>query len=237
MEQNELKQQELNDAVTAAEAEKLSKEAEAAAAAAEEETESRAKAKSAEELEWVKRSRPGSDAKPGANLKTAKTGSDEKTVDEKKERDRVPESKRRSGGGSYFGESKKEKELAEKAAEDARKAQEKDRISAGAGDRRREVERKLSPRARAQAAEAAKRREEEEKEDQWWEIRARVARRFASPVEKVMRILDGPPSSFSYYALLGLKQGAEDADIRRAYRIAALRIHPGKLSQVSKLCL
>ena len=165
MEQNELKQQELNDAVTAAEAEKLSKEAEAAAAAAEEETESRAKAKSAEELEWVKRSRPGSDAKPGANLKTAKTGSDEKTVDEKKERDRVPESKRRSGGGSYFGESKKEKELAEKAAEDARKAQEKDRISAGAGDRRREVERKLSPRARAQAAEAAKRREEEEKED------------------------------------------------------------------------
>ena len=49
--------------------------------------------------EWVKRSRPGSQSKPGANLKTAKTGVSE-DVSSANNRERVPKSsKTRSNAG------------------------------------------------------------------------------------------------------------------------------------------
>eukprot|EP01041_Mallomonas_annulata_P002151 gene2151-4187_t len=220
------------DSKVAQEAESAAKDAEAAAIKAEKE-EKEAKQQTNEEVDWVRRSRPGAEAKPGANLKSAKTASEGK-YDERKERDHVPDAadkKKDGAGGSYFGESEKEKELAAKKAEEAKKALETDRISSGAGDRRREVEGKLSPKVRARAANEAARRAQEEKEEAEWRLRATVSRRYARPVEKVIHAYGDEETSTttpSMYAVLGVKRDADDDAIKRAYRIAALRIHPDK---------
>jgi hypothetical protein len=216
------------DSAVAEEAERLAKEAEAKSLN-EEVNEKEATNTVNENLEWVKRSRPGAEAKPGASLKEAKSSSGS-IADEIKNRDRIPSDNRnQQSGGSYFGENVKEKEKAAKAAEDALKAKEKDKISSGAGDRRREVEAKLSPKVRARAAAEAAKRSEEAKENEAWILRASIPRKFAKPVERVLRVVGDENSILipSMYAVLGVRQDSEDEAIKKAYRLAALRIHPG----------
>lgn len=226
-EEIELQNEAARDASIALEAEEAAKNAETAKAAAEAAMDKNKKTESSDDLDWVRRSRPGSEAKPGANLKHAKTNSESRTNEERKDRGRIPDTQRKSGG-SYFGESKKDQEKAVKAAEEARKAKETDGISAGAGNRRREVEGKLSVETRARASAASARRAEEKKEQQDWLERAKVSRRYASPVERVIRASDSDLYSPSRYLVLGVRRGAEEDEIKKAYRNAALKVHPDK---------
>lgn len=212
-----------NDAAIASEAEEAAKNTEAANTA----SEKNKKTENDDDLDWVRRSRPGAEAKPGANLKFAKTSTESRTADERKERGHIPDT-HRSAGGSYFGESKKDKEKAAKAAEDARKAKETDGISSGAGNRRREVEGKISAETRARAASALTKRAEEKKELQDWLERAKVPRRFAGPVERVLRASSSDLYSPSRYLVLGVRRGAEENEIKKAHRNAALKVHPDK---------
>ena len=56
--------------------------------------------------DWVRRQRPGEHARPGANLKTATTGAEEKVASENmksRSRDRIPSDSGKRGGGAYFG--------------------------------------------------------------------------------------------------------------------------------------
>jgi hypothetical protein len=216
------------DSTIAEEAERVAKEAEANSMKSENLEKETADLVN-ENLEWVKRSRPGAEAKPGAGLKPAK-GSSGAIGDEVKNRDRIPsDTRNQQGAGSYFGESVKEKEKAAKAAEDALKAKEKDKISSGAGDRRREIEAKLNPKVRARAVAEAAKRSEEAKENEAWALRASIPRKFARPVERVLRIVGDENSILipSMYSVLGVRRDVEEEAIKKAYRLAALRIHPG----------
>ena len=218
-----------DDHLVAAAAETSAKEAETEQQLADAKEAAKESTGNTDDIDWVLRNRPGADAKPGANLKAASASVN--TSSERKDRDQIPSSGQTNtkAGGSYFGESPKEQERARRAAEEALKATETNKISSGAGDRRRELESKISPAMRARAAADAAKRLEAESEAAAWEVRASVSRRFARPVEKVLRACGDDDSAEvpSMYAILGVKRDAEDDVIKKAYRVSALRIHPG----------
>ena len=157
----------------------------------------------------------------------------------KRERERYPETMKTPGtrAGSYFGESEREKKNAEKNSEQAQKAKETDKISSLAGNRRREIEKKLSSQVRTRAADAAARKREKENELAKWEARAKIGRRLAAPVERALRAYYAPPPSFSFYRVLGVSRDADSDTIKKAHREAALRIHPGRdLFTLTNMC-
>lgn len=163
---------------------------------------------------------------------SAKGSSDYRDGDERSSRgsrDRVPESLRKeatSGSrGNYFaGQNPAETELANRR-EVKQKAAETDKISAGAGDRRRELEAMLSPEMRNNAAAAQRIRAEQIKEDADRRARASVARKFARPVEKVISLYNSQKTDL--FDVLQVGKSANDATLKKAYRRLALMVHPG----------
>lgn len=193
------------------------------------------------------RLRPGAEAKPGAKLGQAASASAAATgvnrdSTEKTNRDRVPQSLRKdakSGSkGSYFGsQSAADKESEAKRKEAQKKAKETDKISAGAGNRRREIEGKLSPHMRNKAAAAQQLKADEMMMLEFRRSRAAVARRFARPVEKVLSIYSS--QSTDLYDVLNVGREVKEVALKKAYRRLALLVHPGEQfsTKTKEMCL
>ena len=145
-------------------------------------------------------------------------------------RERIPESSRKgyqSGGrGNYFaGQTATEKEAENKRREAQNRAKETDKMTAGGGDRRRDLEAKLSPQMRDSII--AKQREEAEEElaSLARRTRAVISRKFSRPVERVLKAYNS--DSTDLYDVLQVRKGADDGTLKKAYRSLALSVHPG----------
>jgi DnaJ domain len=184
--------------------------------------------------------RPGGEAKPGAKLaQTIASGirgnSDE--VDEMSSRmgrERIPDSSRKgsqSGGrGNYFaGQTATEKEAENKRKEAQNRAKETDKMSTGGGDRRRELEAKLSSKMRDSAQAKQQEQVEEELESRARRARAVISRKFSRPVERVLRVYNS--DSTDLYDVLQVNKEADDSALKKAYRSLALSVHPGTPSK------
>lgn len=181
--------------------------------------------------------RPGVEAKPGAKLAQTAASStagstNRDSIDGRTSRagrDRVPESLLRETGkvkGNYFGgSSAADKEVEMRRKETQRQAAEKDKISSGAGDRRREIEAMLSPNMRAQVAAEQQRILEEEQVRSARRVRASVPRRYARPVERTLSVYNS--HSTDLYDVLRVAKGVDETSLKKAYRAAALSVHPG----------
>ena len=109
--------------------------------------------------------------------------------------------------------------------EEDRKAQEADKMSTGAGDRRREIEAKLSPDMRSKAATAQRIRAEQIQEQADRRARASVARKYARPVEKVLSVYNSQYTDL--FDVLQVRKHVNDVTLKKAYRRLALMVHPG----------
>ena len=140
----------------------------------------------------------------------------------------------RSGSkGSYFGsQSATDKESEAKRNEAQKKAKETDKISAGAGNRRREIEGKLSPQMRNKAAAAQQAKADEIMMLEFRRSRAAVARRFARPVEKVLSIYSSHCTDL--YDVLNVDRDVKEGALKKAYRKQALLVHPGEQFSTKK---
>jgi curved DNA-binding protein CbpA len=141
----------------------------------------------------------------------------------------VPESLSRESGkgkGNYFGGSgAADKEAEMRRKESQRRAAETDKMSAGAGDRRREIEAKLSPQMRAKVAAEQQRTSELEQVRSARRTRARVPRKYARPVEKTLSLYNSQTTDL--YDVLRVAKGVDESSLKKAYRAAALSVHPG----------
>jgi hypothetical protein len=181
---------------------------------------------------------PGGEAKPGAKLaQTIASGirgnSDE--IDEMSSRmgrERIPDGSRKGsqkgGRGNYFaGQTATEKEAENKRKEAQNRAKETDKMSAGGGDRRRELEAKLSSTMRDSALLKQQEQVEEEIESRARRARAVISRKFSRPVERVLRNYNS--DSTDLYDVLQVNKEADDGTLKKAYRSLALSVHPGTL--------
>ena len=203
--------------------------------------------------------------KPGARLKEAKTGISEEAQKSKEKRKRSRErfnppppqgsgegSSSSSGGrqqaaGSYYAfDAKKEQEEEMKKREEILKQQEKSKISSMSGDQRRAIESKLDESLRAAAMKSESEKHQQELARQRRHSRYRVSRKFAEPVEKILRIYNNEDDASSQlpdlYKILGvshsanpftLSAGGKEGDdlegkLRKSYRALALVVHPDK---------
>lgn len=98
-------------------------------------------------------------------------------------------------------------------------------MSSGGGDRRREVEAKLSPQMRKKVAAEQQMRAELEQEKASRRARSVISRKFARPVEAVLKVYSS--QSTDLYDVLRVTRRASDADLKKAYRALALMVHPG----------
>lgn len=184
--------------------------------------------------------RPGVEAKPGAKLgqtASASASNTKKDSTNRAARDRVPESLRKEAkgrsNGSYFGSRNAADSESEATRKEAQKrAKETDKISAGAGNRRREIENKLSPNMRNKAAAAQQTKAEKMQERKYRRARATVARRYARPVEKVLSIYNS--QSTDLYDVLDVGRIVKDETLKKAYRKLALLVHPGIKSSTQR---
>ena len=179
---------------------------------------------------------PGGDAKPGAKLaQTIASGirgntDTEDDMSSRMGRERIPESSRKgyqSGGrGNYFaGQTAAEKEADNKRKEAQKRAKETDKMSAGGGDRRRDLEAKLSPQMRNSALAKQQEQDEEELESRARRSRAVISRKFSRPVERVLKVYNS--DSTDLYDVLQVSKEADDGALKKAYRSLALSVHPG----------
>lgn len=109
--------------------------------------------------------------------------------------------------------------------ESLKRAKETDKMSSGGGDRRRELEAKLSPQMRKKAAAEQQLRAEEEQEKASRRARSVISRRYARPVEKVLTVYSSQTTDL--YDVLQVTRQASDVDLKKAYRALALLVHPG----------
>ena len=145
-------------------------------------------------------------------------------------RDRVPESLRKNSQGkakgNYFGgPSAADKDAEASRREAQNRAKETDKMSSGAGDRRREIEAKLTPEMRRQAAADSEARTQLEQMRSDRRVRAAISRRHARPVEKVLNTYNS--QSTNLYDVLRVSMGVEEGSLKKAYRALALTVHPG----------
>lgn len=169
------------------------------------------------------------------------TGASKENSDKSSEsRDRVPESLRKNSQGkakgNYFGgpsAADKEAEAARKEAQN--RAKETDKMSSGAGDRRREIEAKLTPEMRRQAAADSEARAQLEQQRSDRRVRAAISRRHARPVEKVLHTYNS--QSTNLYDVLRVGMGVEEVRLKKAYRALALEVHPGNSIPSQELLL
>ena len=146
-------------------------------------------------------------------------------------RERIPDSSRKgfqSGGrGNYFaGQTATEKEAENKRKEAQNRAKETDKMSAGGGDRRRELEAKLSSKMRDSTLLKQQEQIEEEFESRARRARAVISRKFSRPVERVLRVYNS--DSTDLYDVLQVNKEADDSTLKKAYRSLALSVHPGR---------
>lgn len=133
-------------------------------------------------------------------------------------RGRVP-GERRQSGGSYFGESRQQQASVPtseiRAMEDLGRSFGIELDLATKEERRRKA---------VAEQERARRREEERV------LRMRVRRRYASPVEDVLRHVDleNPAAVFDPYKVLGVSRHASHSDIKRVFRARVVAVHPDK---------
>lgn len=143
----------------------------------------------------------------------------------------MPESLRESssrGKGNYFGgQTAADREEENKKRERQKKDQEKDTMSSGAGDRRRELEAKLSPQMRAQAAAEYQKRNEKEQERIARTVRYSMPRKFARPVEKILNAYNSDKTTL--YDILQVRKSVSDTGLKKAYKSKALSTHPGMM--------
>lgn len=181
---------------------------------------------------------PGGDAKPGAKLaQTIASGlrgnsDSDDDISSRMGRERIPESSRKgyqSGGrGNYFaGQTATEKEAENKRREAQNRAKETDKMSAGGGDRRRDLEAKLSPQMRNSALAKQQEQVEEEIESMARRARAVISRKFSRPVESVLKVYNS--DSTDLYDVLRVSKEVDDGGLKKAYRSLALSVHPGML--------
>ena len=132
-------------------------------------------------------------------------------------RGRVP-GERRQSGGSYFGESRQASSVSSseiRAMEDLGRSFGIDLDLAAKEERRRKA---------IAEQERARRRDEERI------VRMRVRRRYASPVEDILRHVDleNPSAVFDPYKVLGVSKHASHSDIKRVFRSRVVAVHPDK---------
>ena len=153
-------------------------------------------------------------------------------------RERIPESSRKgyqSGGrGNYFaGQTATEKEAENKKRDAKTRAKETDKMSAGGGDRRRDLEAKLSPQMRNSAQAKEQEQAEEEMETNARRARAVISRKFSRPVERVLKVYNS--DSTDLYDVLRVSKEVDDGELKKAYRSLALSVHPGMFRDVALL--
>lgn len=132
-----------------------------------------------------------------------------------------------SNGGSYYGENKakEQRELLQKR-EAGQKSKEKSKITSMSGDRRRQIESLLSENVRANIAQGEEEQASRNAEKLQRQMRYKMSRKFAKPVEDVLEIYNAVDVDF--YKLLDVKKQWDENKIKKQYRMKALIVHPGK---------
>ena len=154
----------------------------------------------------------------GSTLRSARASSSqfEEGTPKGAPRGRVP-GERRQHGGSYFGETKQPTvpsgEI--KAMEDLGRSFGIELDLATKEEQRRKI---------LAEEERVRRREEESM------LRMRIRRKFASPVEEVLRHInpESPPAVIDPYKVLGVSRQASHNDIKRIFRARVIAVHPDK---------
>lgn len=177
--------------------------------------------------------RPGSQAKPGANLKQAKTSSSEGDAAEslRRNRERVPggggNAGRKSAGGYFGGGSLDELTGGGGMGGGAgiMGAGASQSMKSSVSDRKKDLERMLNPDLAARVNEQSEAKADKQRAVHDRRLRARIPREYARPVERVLAIYQDERTTL--YAVLGVSRSADDIALKKAYRALALVIHPG----------
>jgi hypothetical protein len=222
---------------TAKEAEKLELEKEKLKNEKIVEEEKKRKLEKENSINWVKKSRPGTESKPGANLKTATTSTNNDATSNKQKnknsRERIPKFSEKTSGGSYYGSNSNninnidiEKIKEEnKKKETEKKLKETNKISSSGGNRRREIENKLNEKITTQIMQDLEEKKTLEIERIERYKRFSISRKYAKPVEKILNIYNNPHTDL--YMVLNVKRDVSDAVLKKNYRLIAMNIHPG----------